>query len=274
MTARLSRLYIYPIKSAAGIACDTAKLGPFGLQHDREWMIVDAHGRGITQREEARLALLQVAIDAEQLSLSNPFGSGPRLKLTHIGTSVEVHVWGAMCLAFDAGDEVAQFLSDWLGRALRLVRFDTTRHRLANQDWTAGQDVPTLFTDGFPMLVLSFATIADLAARVGRELPIERFRPNLVLEGVAPYAEDSAATLHTDGATLQLTKACTRCVITTIDHVRGERTDDEPLRTLRSYRYDAALRGVVLGRNAYTLSGEGVMLRTGTEVELQPHTPL
>jgi uncharacterized protein len=268
MNALLGGLFIYPIKSAAGIACTDARLGPSGLQHDREWMIVDPQGRGITQREDSRLALLQVAINAGVLSLRNPQGAGPQLDVAHAGNSVEVHIWGAKCLAFDAGDDAAQFLSGWLGKELRLVRFDPVRPRYANQDWTAGSEVPTLFTDGFPMLVLSAATIADLAARVGRDLPMERFRPNLVLEGVAPYAEDLATTLQTCGATLQLTKACTRCVITTIDHVQGERTDEEPLRTLRGYRYDAALRGVVLGRNAYALSGEGVKLQTGAVVEL------
>jgi uncharacterized protein len=274
MNAQLGGLHIYPIKSAAGIACTEARLGPSGLQYDREWMIVDPQGRGITQREESRLALLQVAIEAGVLSLQNPQGAGPRLDMAHVGKSLEVHIWGAKCLAFDAGDEAAQFLSDWLGKDLHLVRFDPARPRYSNQDWTEGRDVPTLFSDGYPLLVLSRATVADLAARVGRDLPMERFRPNIVLEGVAPYAEDLATTLQTCGATLRLTKACTRCVITTIDHLRGERTDEEPLRTLRGYRYDAALRGVVLGRNAYTLSGEGVTLRAGTVVELQPNTPL
>jgi uncharacterized protein len=268
MTARLTGLFIYPVKSAAGIACTEVTLGPHGLLHDREWMIVDADGRFLTQREESRLALLTTAINGGQLYLSSPQGAGPALDLQHEGELREVQVWNARCAAFDAGPAAAQFLSDWLGRSLQLVRFDTRRTRLANSEWTAGRSVPTLFSDGYPMLVLSQASIDDLAARVGHDLPVQRFRPNLLLDGVAPYAEDIAQELAQGAARIRLTKACTRCVITTIDHLQGERTGEEPLRTLKSYRYDAALRGVIFGRNAYATAGIGTALRCGDAVEL------
>lgn len=268
MTAVLSRLFIHPVKSAAGIDCETAVLGPRGLQHDREWMIVDAAGRFVTQRDEARLALLKVAIAGGMLRLSNPQGDGPSLALDHEGAHCEVTVWRAQCAAFDAGDEVAQFLSAWLGRPLRMVRFDARRERLSNHDWTEGRDVPNLFTDGYPLLVLSQGSVDDLAARAGRALPVERFRANLVIDGVAPYAEDAARAVHAGAARLLLTKACTRCVITTIDHRRGQRDGEEPLRTLRSYRLDKALRGVVFGRNAYAIEGAGTVLRRGMPIRL------
>jgi len=268
MTAVLAGLFIHPVKSAAGIACDSAVLGPRGLQHDREWMIVDASGRFVTQREEAGLALLKVAIEGGALHLSNPHGAGPRLALDHEGAASEVTVWRSQCAAFDAGEEAAQFLSGWLGRPLRLVRFDARRARLSNHGWTAGRDVPNPFTDGYPVLVLSQGSVDDLAARVGRPLPVERFRANLVLDGVAPYAEDAAGALHAGAAHFALTKACTRCVITTIDHRRGERDGEEPLRTLRSYRFDKGLRGVVFGRNAYATEGVGTVLRRGMSISL------
>jgi uncharacterized protein YcbX len=274
MTAVLAGIFLYPVKSAAGIACPQAVLGAHGLEHDREWMIVDPAGRFLTQRDESRLALLTTAIAGGCLQLGNPRGAGPAVELQHGGEIRAVQVWGARCDAFDAGDEVAQFLSDWLGRPLRLVRFDPRHRRLANQDWTAEREVPTLFSDGFPLLVLSQASIDDLAARVGRDLPVQRFRPNLLLGGVAAYAEDAALELATGAVSIALTKACTRCVITTIDHVRGERTGDEPLRTLKKYRFDAALRGVVFGRNAYATAGVGSILRTGDAVELRGARPL
>jgi uncharacterized protein len=267
--AVLADLFVYPIKSAAGFACAAVALGPHGLVHDREWMVVDAAGRFITQRDEARLALLSTEISGGRLLLGNPQGAGPAIDLQHGGEACEVQVWGARCAAFDAGAEVSGFLSGWLGKPLRLVRFDTRRLRHANQDWTAGQDVSTLFTDGFPMLVLSQASIDDLAARVGRELPVQRFRPNLLLGGVAAYAEDAALELAAGAARIALTKACTRCVITTIDHRLGERADDEPLRTLKKYRFDAPLRGVAFGRNAYAMAGVGSILRRGDAVELR-----
>lgn len=268
MTAILSRLAIHPVKSAAGIACERVRLGPQGLEHDREWMIVDATGRFVTQREEARLALLTVAIEDGRLHLSNAEGRGPSLPLDHEGEPCEVTVWRSRCAAFDAGPETAQYLSDWLGRPLRLVRFDARRQRLSNPDWTGGRDVPNQFSDGYPLLVLSQASVDDLANRVGRPLPVERFRANLVIDGVAPYAEDEAGALAAGAARFTLTKACTRCVITTIDHQRGERDGEEPLRTLRSYRHDKALRGVVFGRNAFAVQGVGTELWRGMPVSL------
>jgi uncharacterized protein len=270
MTANLAGIHIYPVKSAAGIACREAVLGPHGLLHDREWMVVDAAGRFVTQRNEARLALLGTAIAEGHLLLSAPAGAGPRLELQHQGEMRQVQVWGASVPAFDAGAEAAQFVSDLLGRPLRLVRFDLRHRRLSNQDWTYGHEVPTLFSDGYPMLVLSQASIADLAARVGHDLPVQRFRPNLLLGGVPAYAEDGAADMVIGNVRIALTKACTRCVITTIDHVSGERTGEEPLRALKSYRHDPALRGVVFGRNAYATAGVGSTLRCGDTVQLVP----
>jgi uncharacterized protein YcbX len=268
MTARLAALFIYPVKSAAGIACDQVTLDERGFRHDREWMIVDADGRFLTQREESRLALLKVAIADGRLYLSNPQGRGPELALDHDGEVREVTVWRSRCAAFDAGEEAAQFLSDWLGRPLRLVRFDARRPRYSNPDWTGGRTVPNAFSDGYPLLVLSQASIDDLSTRVGRILPVERFRPNLLLGGVGPYAEDAVSELAIGDVRLALTKACTRCVITTIDPARGEREGEEPLRTLKTYRYDAALRGVVFGRNAYALAGTGSRLARGMPVRL------
>jgi len=267
MSVTLGGLFIHPVKSAAGIACSSARLGRYGLEHDREWLVVDAAGRFVTQRDEARLALLTTAIGNGLLKLANPQGAGPALPLDHAGAAREVQIWRSTCAAFDAGDEVAGFLSDWLGRPLRLVRFDTRRTRLSNHDWTMGRDVPNLFSDGYPLLVLSAASIADLSARVGQVLPVQRFRPNLLLDGLAPYGEDAFEEIPLGGARIRLTKACTRCVITTVDQQRGERSGEEPLRTLKTYRFDKALRGVVFGRNAYAVAGEGMELRVGMAIE-------
>lgn len=268
MTPVIGGLYLYPVKSAAGIECDSVQLGPHGLLHDREWMIVDETGRFLTQREEGRLALLGTAIAGQSLRLTWPSGATLSLPLGHEGEQVEVQVWNSRCLAFDAGREAAEFISGWLGRALRLVRFDTSRLRFSNREWTSDREVSTLFSDGYPLLVLSRASIADLAARVGHELPVQRFRPNLLLDGVAAYDEDAASGLRAGAVTLQLTKACTRCAMTTIDQASGERTGEEPLRTLKAYRFDRALRGVVFGRNAYATEGVGGTLTRGTLVSI------
>ena len=255
MSAALTGLFIHPVKSAAGITCRSARLGPYGLEHDREWLVVDPNGRFVTQREESRLALLGTAIEDGLLKISNPQGPGPSLDLAHEGAVREVQVWRSVCAAFDAGDEAADFLSCWLGRSLRLVRFDRRRARLANHDWTGGRDVPTLFPDGYPLLVLSEASIADLSERVGRDLPVRRFRPNLLLGGITPYGEDGFDAIEVGGARIQLTKACTRCVITTVDPgrggFRGRRTiahaEEVPLRR-RTARRDLRPQCLCIGR--------------------------
>jgi hypothetical protein len=270
MGAYLAGLYIHPVKSAAGIVCEGAVLTATGLQHDREWMLVDSAGRFLTQRELPQLALLRTRIADRALHLSTPSGHLPPLALDHEGPVTEVQVWRSRCRAFEAGARHAEALSAWLGRPVRLVRFDPAHRRLSNHDWTDGRDVPNLFTDGYPLLVLSQGSIDDLSTRVGRALPVERFRPNLLVAGTAPYAEDGATRLHCGRVTLALTKACTRCAITTVDPVNGLRGgDDEPLATLKRYRFDTALRGVVFGRNAYALSGEGTRLFRGQPLSLQ-----
>ncbi|MEO8307493.1 MAG: MOSC N-terminal beta barrel domain-containing protein [Pseudomonadota bacterium] len=269
MSAVISGLFVYPVKSAAGIPCETARLDDCGLRHDREWMIVDASGRGITQRDEKRLALLHIALDAQSLHMGNPQGAGPMIALDHKGQRVSAQVWGTHCDAFDAGDEVSQFLSGWLGRPLRMVRFDPAGRRLSSQEWTAGREVPNFFSDGYPLLVLSTASIKDLAARVGRDLPVNRFRPNVLLDGVAAYAEDEATRLQAGPVRLALSKACIRCIITTIDQLTATSQDDEPIATLKRYRFDPALRGVAFGRNAYALDGVGEILSRGQSVSLE-----
>jgi uncharacterized protein YcbX len=263
MKATLARLFIYPIKSAAGIECEQVVLGPQGFTHDREWMIVDPAGRFLTQREEGRLALLATAITGGKLRLSIPTGESISVPLEHGGENLAVQVWSAHCKAFDAGREAAEFLSQWLGRPLRLVRFDMTQPRLSDARWTPGREVATFFSDGYPLLVLSQASISDLARRVDHELPVQRFRPNILLDDVPPYAEDAANLLQIGPVSLQLTKACTRCAITTINHATGERTGAEPLATLKSYRFDPQLGGVVFGRNAYALTGVGSTVSRG-----------
>jgi hypothetical protein len=268
MTATLGRLFIYPVKSAAGIECERVELGPQGFRHDREWMIVDPAGRFLTQREAGRLALLATGIENGRLSLSIPSRESISVAVDHGGQGVAVQVWNSPCRAFDAGREAAQFISDFLGRPLRLVRFDMSQPRLSDPRWTAGREVATLFSDGYQLLVLSQASIDDLSARVGRALPVQRFRPNVLLEGVAPYAEDAASVLETCDARLQLTKACTRCAITTLDPETGERTGEEPLATLKGYRFDRDLRGVVFGRNAYAVAGEGATLTRGAPASI------
>lgn len=246
----IAALHVYPVKSCAGISVDSVEALPTGLAHDREWMVVDAEGRFVTQREAARMALVKTAIDAEGLRIEAG-GGAVRLPFDHGGPLREVSVWRSRVPAFDAGDEAAALFSDFLGQALRLVRFDARHARLSNRDWTGGLKAPNLFSDGYPVLVASEGSLADLNARIGgRPLPMARFRPNIVLGGVEPWAEDGLADFSVGGAELRIVKPCTRCVITTTDQDRGERDGVEPLRTLLAFRNDRRVGGVTFGQNA------------------------
>jgi hypothetical protein len=265
----LKGLYVHPIKSCRGIALQRAQVVGTGLAHDREWMLVDPSGRFITQREQPRLTQVGTALDDDCLHISITGHGSLRVPLDHQGEVRQVEVWRSRVSAFDAGAEAAAFFSGWLGLPARLVRFDPAQRRFSNRDWTGGIAAPNLFSDGYPVLVLSEASRLDLSARVGANLTVERFRPNLLLDHVPAYAEDAAATLQAGAVTLRLGKPCTRCVITTLDPDTGESGGDEPLRTLRTYRYDAALRGVTFGRNAVLLPGSaGQWLQVGQTLQL------
>lgn len=266
---RLQGLYIHPVKSCRGIAVQRVQVVGTGLAHDREWMVVNPAGRFLTQREQPRLAQVQTALTDQGLQVSVPGHGSVALPLDHEGPRRDVEVWRSRVCAWDAGDEVAALFSDWLATPARLVRFDPAQRRLSNRDWTGGLAAPNLFTDGYPLLVLSEASRLDLSMRVGTDLPVERFRPNLLLGDVPAYVEDAVATVQVGGVALRLGKPCTRCVITTLDPYTGAAGGDEPLRTLRGYRYDPALRGVTFGRNAVLLAGSaGQWLQVGQPLQM------
>ena len=246
----IAALYVHPVKSCAGIALSCADVLLTGLAHDREWMVIDPEGRFITQREAPRMALVQTALAEDGLVLAVG-GASLKLPFDHDGALRQVSVWRSKVPAFDAGGEAATFFSDFLGRPLRLVRFDARHARLSNREWTDGLKAPNLFSDGYPVLVATEASLADLNARIGgTPLPMSRFRPNIVLGGVGAWAEDGIADFSAGEAELRLVKPCTRCVVTTTDQVRGERDGVEPLRTLMEFRNDRRVGGVTFGQNA------------------------
>ena len=149
-----------------------------------------------------------------------------------------------------------------------MVRFDTAVPRVCSPEWTPGTQAVTEFADGFPMLVISRASLADLNARLQKSLPMTRFRPNLVIDGVDAFDEDRIHELRGDGVTIRLVKPCARCAITTTDQQTGERDGAEPLETLKEFRFDRALRGVMFGQNAIPIDGVGRELHVGDEFDV------
>jgi uncharacterized protein len=267
-TARITGLYIYPVKSCRGISLPRAQLLATGLAGDRGWLIVDARGRFLTQRELPAMALIGTAIEDSRLRLSAPGLPDMEADAAHRGERLRVKVWNDECWGIDAGAAAAEWLSRFLGRELRLVSFDATAPRDCEQGWLGDAQATTQFADAYPLLVISEASLADLNARMPRALPMNRFRPNIVVNGVEPFAEDGIRELRGEGFAIRPVKPCTRCVITTTEQSSGERDGEEPLRTLKGYRWDASLRGVAFGQNAIVTGGAGQWLAEGQELEV------
>ena len=235
---RLSALYRFPLKSAIGKSLQSLELDALGVVGDRRWMLVDAeNGRFLTQRAYAHMSQLEARWNAAGgLTLSAP--GRPRLDvaLPEADENLRgVFIWGDAMRVPDAGDEAAQWLSDFLGKSCRLVHVPAERARYIEGNLSSAEKVG--FADGFPILLIGQASLDDLCARVGRPLEMLRFRPNLVVEGGEPYAEDHWKRIRIGVVEFTVDKGCSRCILTTIDPRTGERSADrEPLATLRTYR--------------------------------------
>jgi uncharacterized protein YcbX len=271
--ARISALNVYPVKGCAGIALESANVAVTGLVTqgvgDREWMIVDGTGRFVTQREHPRLARVRIAVDGEALTFSVP--DAPPLRVALAAPALESHdvvVWRSQVRGFDAGDAAAAWLSAWLATGVRLVRFDRAVERLCNPDCAGASGAHTFFADGYPVLVIGEASLAELNERLGADaVPMDRFRPNIVLAGLPPFAEDHLDTITAGDVTLKLVKPCVRCQVTTTDQASAE-VGLEPLRTLAGFRMDERMGGVTFGMNAIVLRGAGGALAAGAPVDV------
>jgi uncharacterized protein YcbX len=273
LAARIRSLHVYPVKSCRGIDLAAAQLTARGLAWDRQWMIVDAAGRFLTQRTQPRLACISTAFAAGgvvlevagQAPLTLPFDSGDDPAAT-----ASVRVWDDTVLAAPCGAAADAWISHALGTAARLVRATAATQRQPAPRWRGELAAPVNFADGFPLLVCNAASLEDLAARLPQPaaLPMDRFRPNVVLEDLAPWAEDQVEGLRTDTLALRLAKPCTRCVITSRDQRSGEPGSD-PLPALRQFRFDRELKGVTFGWNALVESGAGATMRVGEIVRLR-----
>ena len=224
-------------------------------------MVVDRNGKFVTQRERPRLALIETSVVDRGLRLFAPTAGAVDLPEAMPGVeSRDVVVWHSRVRGLDAGDGPAQWLSSFLGVPHRILRFDRSHARRCNPEYAGDSGAHTMFADGYPLLVIGQSSLDDLNARLvakGAEpLPMNRFRPNLVIAGLDPNAEDHLDTLESDGVTLRLVKPCVRCTVTTTDQASG-RVGVEPLHTLSTYRRNDALAGVTFGMNAIVLRGAG-----------------
>lgn len=277
----LTELNLYPIKSCAGISLREAVVTEAGLMsehiYDREWMVVDADGNFLTQREHPRMALIVPRIKGDMLELRAPGMLRLEIPLDlgdpDEAPTLNVRVWDDTVKAYDCDETTAAWFSNAVGVACRLVRFHPHAKRLANKKWTGDVEVPTMFSDGYPMLVISEASLEDLNRKLtaqGRDaLPMNRFRPNLVINGIEAFEEDYVDTFKLGDATLKPVKPCPRCPIPSVDQATGI-VGPSPLDILQTYRANPKVDGgITFGMNAILLQGEGQVLRVGQEVEVE-----
>lgn len=261
--AAIAALHVYPVKGFGGTSPARVDVAPTGFvtagAGDREWMLVDADGCFVTQRELPRMALVRTTVADGALRLSAQ-GMAPVAVPLHEagGRPRAVRVWRSEVRGIDAGDAVAHSLSAFLDRPVRLLRFDRSLARPCNPEFAGDSGAHTMFADGYPVLVIGTASLADLNARLAAHgdagLPMDRFRPNLVLSGLPAYDEDHLDTITAGDVVLRCVKPCTRCQVTTTDQQTAA-VGTEPLATLGTYRMNDVFEGVTFGMNAIVVAG-------------------
>jgi uncharacterized protein YcbX len=277
--AVLSELVLYPIKSCAGISVAQATVHVAGLAalgvHDREWMLVTDDGQFLTQREFPRMALVVPSVDGQCLRVDAPGMAPLELPLAHdaAARTRAVRVWDDMVDATDCGDAAAAWFSQALGASCRLVRFSPVAVRATSTKWTGGVPADPRFADGYPLLLAGAASLADLNARraaAGRApLPMNRFRPNLVVDAIDAFEEDYIASFTAGALALRPVKPCARCPIPAIDQATGVPGPD-PLDILQTYRANPRMDGAVcFGMNCIVTKGAGSVLRVGQRLDAE-----
>ena len=271
LSVSVASLHVYPIKSCGGVTLDETLVIETGFEFDRAWMVVDPTGGFVTQRELPRMALIQPTLKTSEMVLRAPGMLALHVALDRVEAATRVRVWRDEVAAYDMGDLCAQWFSDFLGRPLRLVRFDPEQKRLSDHRWTGTLDAENAFADGFPILVASTAGLAEFNRRLatqGQEpVTMARFRPNLVLDGLDAHGEDALGKLvftTSDGPVhLKLVKPCARCPIPDVDPATGE-PGHAVGDVLASYRADVRMDGALtFGMNAVIVEGIERVLRTG-----------
>jgi hypothetical protein len=263
-TAIVEELNVYPLKSARGIARQSVRLTRTGFEWDRHWMVIREDGMFLTQRTHPALATIATVLRGETLILKVAGRAALILPLESSGFVRPVKIWNESCNGLDQGDDAAGWVSAVLGEPVRIVGMPQIPGRGANPKYAGSLPAPLAFPDGYPILVCNRASLDDLNKRLPEALPMERFRPNLVLAGLPPFAEDRIASLQIGPVSLSLIKPCTRCIIPSINQRTGIRATD-PLPVLRTFRFDPKLRGVTFGENAVITAGIGATLRRGAE---------
>ena len=242
ITLSIRALYVYPLKAARGIALTSATVERRGIAHDRRWMVVDASARAITQRTHPAMARVSVTLGEDELLLETPGASPLRVPIGEPqGRRLNVEIFDDICESIAIGGGATAWFQSLLGEACELVYMPDSAIRAVDPRYASPGDI-TGFSDGFPILVTTEASLADLNSRLGAAVPMSRFRPNIVVGGAPAWDEDRWARISMGSAgistsiSMRVAKPCGRCVVTTVDQDTGESRGPEPLKTLASFR--------------------------------------
>lgn len=264
----LSGIYIYPIKSLGGIALSHSKVEMRGLQYDRRWMLVDENQRFLTQRNFKKMAALLPQINAGQLSVSDRLSSLSPLDIpmdaNEYPDPVQVQIWKDSVLAYAAKPAINQWFSEALSLNCRLVYMAADSHRPVDANFArSGEEVS--FADGYPFLLASEASFAELNQRLEEAVPMNRFRANLIVKGGTAFQEDQWGDFRIGNLNFRGVKPCSRCVMITINQQTME-SRKEPLKTLASYR---SINGKVkFGENICWIPGAEQSIQVGDSIEV------
>jgi uncharacterized protein YcbX len=253
---KITSLHLYPVKSMRGLDVRYAEVKQRGLRGDRRWMLVDKNGRFITQREKSNMAQIKVKLLREGgLKLTIPNQAPIIVEEPETNERLSAQVWKSTVNAVKAEGEVNEALSDFFDNPVSLVFMDAEAERLANEKYTP-EPTPVSFADGYPILIANEASLRALNKHIemagGDAVPMNRFRPNIVVDGDEAWTEDTWKQVKIGDVVLDLVKPCTRCVTTTIDQVSGLKMGKEPIQTLKKRRLskDPEIKGVLFGWNA------------------------
>jgi uncharacterized protein len=265
----LSEINIYPIKSLKGISLKEARIERRGLQFDRRWLLVDENNKFLTQREFPKMATIEVQIGESSLRVSQ---NGNRLEIPFVPNNDEiarVKIWSSKCLAKVYENEINKWFGDVLNAKCKLVLMPEETKRKVNYFYAVQKADHVSFADGYPFLLIGENSLADLNSRLDKDLPMNRFRPNFVVQDSEPFAEDGWKKIKIGAGVFHVVKPCARCVITTIDQATGEKDGKELLQTLASFRTPkrSVKRKILFGQNLIAET-EGEVLRVGDAVEV------
>jgi len=247
----LQSIYVYPIKSLGGVSLQQAEVQRRGLQYDRRWMLTDAEGNFLSQREFSQLALLQVNIVHGGLLINHKEGKFADLFIgfdVTNGKTSDVNIWEDRCEAVEVSSEANEWFARALGMQAKLVYMPDSTKRLVDNNYATNNEVVS-FADAYPLMILGQSSLNDLNSRLDTPVLMNRFRPNLVFTGGVPFYEDSFDSFKIGNVCFKAVKPCYRCILTTINQEDGTK-GQEPLKTLATYR--SHKNKVMFGQNLVT----------------------